>query len=247
MSVETIEPTAQPSLRDAERRAQVHAALSDPHRVRIVDELALSDRSPGELAASLGIGTNLLAHHLGVLEDVGLIERLRSAGDGRRKYLRLVPETTAGIAEPMTALIARRVLFVCTENSARSQLAAAAWNALHEVPAASAGTRPAPRVHPEAVRAAERAGLDLTDMRPRSVADAGRADLVVTVCDIAHEELRSLADPPALHWSIPDPAPAAIPSAFDESIGRIVARIQRLAPVVRPPGARPGASRRSRA
>src|ERR1700730_7317217 len=50
-------------------RAQLHAALGDPHRLAIVDELALSDRAPSELAAMLGIDSNLLAHHLGVLGE----------------------------------------------------------------------------------------------------------------------------------------------------------------------------------
>ncbi|MGH2636676.1 MAG: helix-turn-helix domain-containing protein, partial [Actinomycetota bacterium] len=129
-------------------RAAIHSALADPHRLAIVDELAFSDRSPSELSESLEIGSNLLAHHLGVLERAGVVERLGSAGDGRRRYLRLALDALAAIAEPVAALVARHVLFVCTANSARSQLAAAAWNARHEVPASSAGTRPSGRVRP---------------------------------------------------------------------------------------------------
>lgn len=215
-------------------RAAVHAALADPHRVAIVDELALSDRSSTELCARLGIASNLLAHHLDVLEGVGLIERHVSAGDGRRKYLRLVPGALAPIAQPVAALVARKVLFVCTENSARSQLGAALWNARHEVPAESAGTDPAPAVHTEAVRAAARAGVDLSGARPRAVGDVSEApDLVVTVCDVAHEELGlRLAGAQVLHWSIPDPAPIGTPAAFDDAVRRIATRIDTLAPHV---------------
>ena len=218
------------------RRAAIHAALADPHRLEIVDELAMSDRSPSELGASLGIGSNLLAHHLAVLEDVGLVERVASAGDGRRRYARLLPDALAVIAEPVATLVARHVLFVCTANSARSQLAALVWNARQEVPASSAGTRPAERVHPEAVRAAARAGLDLRAARTRAVAQvAERPDLVVTVCDIAREELRALPeDATLLHWSIPDPAREGSPSAFDHALDDITARVEALAPHVRP-------------
>jgi DNA-binding MarR family transcriptional regulator len=52
----------------------------------------MSDRSPSELGGTLNIGSNLLAHHRQVLEEAGLVERLSSAGNARRKYLRLLPE-----------------------------------------------------------------------------------------------------------------------------------------------------------
>ncbi len=225
-------------------RAAVHAALGDPHRLAVVDELALSDRSPSELGGTLGIGSNLLAHHLGVLEEAGLIERLSSAGDARRRYLRLLPEALVAIAEPVTTLVARHVLFVCTANSARSQLAAAVWNARHEVPASSAGTRPADAVRPEAIEAAARAGLRLEAARTRSVEDVtDEPDLVITVCDVAHEELGALREGPTLlHWSIPDPARAGTPTAFDDALRRVSRRVESLAPRVRPPN-RPRRSR----
>ena len=220
------------------KRAAIHGVLADPHRLEIVDELAISDRSPSELGLSLGIGSNLLAHHLRVLEEAEIVERLASAGDARRRYVRLVPDAVSVIAEPVATLVARHVLFVCTANSARSQLAAAVWNARHEVRASSAGTRPAERVRGEAIEAAARAGLDLRGARTRSIDElTDHPDLVVTVCDIAHEEVRSLpANAKLLHWSIPDPARSRSPSAFDRALGRITARVEILAPHVRPPG-----------
>jgi protein-tyrosine-phosphatase len=222
------------SERGLERRAEIHGALADPHRLQIVDELVLSDRSPSTLASSIGIASNLLAHHLDVLADAGVIERLTSAGDGRRRYVRLVPEAIAEIADPVATLVARHVLFVCTANSARSQMAAAVWNTRHEVPASSAGTRPVERVRPEAIEAAARAGLDLRAARTRSVEEVTeRPDLVVTVCDVAHEELRGLPDDAVrLHWSIPDPAGRRSPSAYDDALDRITSRIETLAPRV---------------
>ena len=71
-----------------------------------------------------------------------------------------------------------RVLFVCTRNSARSQLAAAAWARRSGIPAASAGTEPADRVHPRAVRVARRHGLAIDPTRTAAVAYAMRAGLV---------------------------------------------------------------------
>lgn len=217
------------------RRSAIHASLADPHRLEIIDELALSERSPSELAASLQIRSNLLAHHLEVLEAAGLIERLTSAGDGRRRYVRLVQDAIATIAEPLATLVARHVLFVCTANSARSQLAAAVWNARHDVSASSAGTHPAPAVRPETVEAAARVGLDLSSARTRSLEDVTeRPDLIITVCDIAHEEIRRVPRTTRLlHWSIPDPALDRLPDAFDRALGTITTRVETLAAHVR--------------
>src|SRR3712207_2383178 len=154
---------------EREARAAAYAALGDLHRLAIVDELALSDRSPSELRRTLGIESNLLAHHLEALARVGLIERVASIGGRRRKYLRLLGQPLRALCRP-SALTAERVVFVCTANSARSQLAAALWNARSPVPAVSAGTQPAARVHPLAVQAAARHGLDLSGARPRHLA-----------------------------------------------------------------------------
>jgi DNA-binding transcriptional ArsR family regulator len=109
---------------DLERRAAVHAALADPARLAITDTLADSDASPSELAAMLAMPSNLLAHHLRALEGAGIVTRHRSEGDRRRSYLRLVAGSLDTRAGPR-GRSARRVLFVCTANSARSHLAAA--------------------------------------------------------------------------------------------------------------------------
>jgi ArsR family transcriptional regulator, arsenate/arsenite/antimonite-responsive transcriptional repressor / arsenate reductase (thioredoxin) len=217
-------------------RAAVHAALGDPHRLAIVDALALSDLAPSELGDLLDLESNLLAHHLDVLADAGIVDRSPSHGDRRRRYLRLRRDTLDAIARPLT-IAASSVLFVCTANSARSQLAAAMWNARHAVPAASAGTDPAARVHPQARRAAARRGLDLDDARPRSLDEISlESDLVVTVCDRAHEQLRHRRLRPTrlLHWSVADPAEAGTTRAFDAAADELARRIDELAPVVTP-------------
>jgi ArsR family transcriptional regulator, arsenate/arsenite/antimonite-responsive transcriptional repressor / arsenate reductase (thioredoxin) len=123
---------------------------------------------------------------------------------------------------------ARRVLFVCTANSARSHLAAVLWRRASGVPAASAGTHPAAKIDPGAVAAARRHHLPMRRLRPRHISDVHQdGDLVITVCDLAREELGALA---AVHWSVPDPAPAGDPESFDAALADLADRVGRLAP-----------------
>ena len=171
------------------RRAAVHAALGDPGRLAIVDALLLGEASPTELQRLLAMPSNLLAHHVRVLEKVGVVSRHRSEADRRRTYLTLVPGAFDAL-RPTKVQDAVRVVFVCTHNSARSQLAAALWNGTSPVPATSAGTHPAKAVHPGAVAAAQRHHVLLAPAPPRHVDDVLSADdTVITVCDAAHEEL----------------------------------------------------------
>jgi protein-tyrosine-phosphatase/DNA-binding HxlR family transcriptional regulator len=206
-----------------EQRAAVHAALGDPSRLAIVDHLTGSDRSPQELQVTLGLPSNLLAHHLDVLEAAGLIERSRSSGDGRRRYVHLVQDQLDDLG-PRIRPISGPVLFVCTANSARSQLAAGLWTAATGARAASAGTHPAQRVHPGAVAAAGRANIDLGHATPTSLHDLRRVPAVtITVCDRAHEELDPRPD--WLHWSIPDPVVVGTAKAFDATVAELRQRI----------------------
>lgn len=209
-------------------RARIHAALGDPARLAIVDTLTAGDVAPGELAATLDLPTNLVAHHLKVLEDAGVVVRTRSEGDRRRTYVRLVPEALTTIAAPRLA--APRVVFVCTQNSARSQLAAAVWARRSHVPALSAGTEPATRVNPGAVRVARKHGLNPDTWRTARVEDVVQPDdLVIAVCDNAYEHLHPDVRP-RLHWSVPDPAPVGTDAAFEAAYREIAGRIDRLAP-----------------
>jgi protein-tyrosine-phosphatase len=212
-----------------EERARLHAALGDPARLSIVDRLMFGDGSPGALAEALNMPTNLVAHHLNVLRDAGLITRMVSEGDRRRTYVRLRLERLAGLAPPRLP-VPERVVFVCTRNTARSQLAAVLWRDRSLVPTASAGTAPADRVHPGAVRVARRHGLRLAGATTADVADVLQTgDLVVAVCDNAHEQLPTRPD---LHWSVPDPVTAGTDEAFETAYTDIAARIDRLAPAL---------------
>lgn len=210
-----------------EQRAAKHAALSDPARLHIVDLLALSDQSSMELQSTLGISSNLLAHHLRVLEEQRIVVRSRSQGDRRRSYVHLLRGSLEGINSGGSAS-ARRVVFVCTANSARSQLAAALWRQNSDIPVASAGTHPAEAIDPRAIAAAARHQLAVPIASPQSIIAVIREqDLIVTVCDSAHEEMHQ---PDAIHWSVPDPVLVGTAAAFDAAYDDIALRITELAP-----------------
>jgi protein-tyrosine-phosphatase len=206
----------------------VHAALADPARVRIVDHLSVGDASSTELQVLLGMPSNLVAHHLGVLQRAGLVTRRRSDADRRRCYLRLLPAVLEGLSVARVTATPR-VVFVCTANTARSQLAVALWRRTSRVPATSAGTHPARTIAAGATRTARKHGLDLTAAAPQLVSDVlAAADFVIAVCDNAYEELQ-----PAqvrLHWSVPDPVMVGTAAAFDAAYHDLADRVARLAP-----------------
>lgn len=226
------------------RRVAVHAALADPARLSIVDHLLVGDASPSALQERLSIPSNLMAHHVRVLDEAGLVRRTRSEGDRRRTYLSLVPSTLDQLT-PATSRPVARMVFVCTQNSARSRLAAALWRQYSDVPATSAGTEPAERVHPGAVAAARRHELPIRTSAPQRVADVLRQDdLIVTVCDHAHEALA--ADLPRVHWSVADPARAGTDEAFEHALDELTARVVRVAPTIHRAPRAPSARSRAR-
>lgn len=211
---------------ELESRAQAYAALGDPSRLAIVDLLGLADLAPGELGASLDIPTNLMAHHLQILEQAGLISRRRSEGDGRRTYVLRTPACNRLLGAGSRLPRPRGVAFICSQNSARSQLAEHYWRTVSNISATSAGTHPAPRVHPDAITVARRHGLDLTHATPKLTGDILTGDeLLIAVCDRAYEEL----DTQPLHWSVPDPARAGSPGAFERAYDELTRRVDLLA------------------
>jgi len=198
-------------------------------RWRLLSELARSDRRVGELCALAGRRQSLVSYHLRRLRDGGLVSTRRSAADGRDTYyvldLARCAELLAGAAVSLhpglgptarpragraRGLAPARVLFLCTGNSARSQMAEALAEALSRgaVSAASAGSHPKP-LHPNAVRVMRARGIDLAGRRSKHLAEftAQRFDYVISLCDRVREVCPEFPGGPALiHWSIPDPA-----------------------------------------
>lgn len=188
---------------DLDTRSRVHAALGEPHRLAIVDALRWSDRTPSQLQELTGLGSNLLTFHLDVLDEAGLVVRRRSEGDARRRYVSLRWEGLT--TDPPAFTVSGPVLFVCTRNAARSQLAAALWAERTGTSARSAGTEPAAQIDPMAREVARDHGLQMSEVLPRHYREVDEEPaLVVSVCDRAREgglpwSVR------ALHWSVPDP------------------------------------------
>jgi len=136
-------------------------------------------------------------------------------------------------SEPAIQPTAGGVLFVCTGNSARSPIAEALLR--HRtggrVEAASAGSRPKPRLHPEAIRVLrDEFGIDVAGRRPRhwNTMTGRRFDYVISLCDKAREICPDFPDRPRrLHWSIPDPDQAGYP-AFRRTAAGLDTRIRHL-------------------
>jgi ArsR family transcriptional regulator, arsenate/arsenite/antimonite-responsive transcriptional repressor / arsenate reductase (thioredoxin) len=200
-----------------------------PLRWRLLSELARSDRRVGELCALAGRRQSLVSYHVRQLRDGGLVSMRRSAADGRDTYyvLDLVRcselLTSAGVSlHPGLAPTPRaragrepgstpaRVLFLCTGNSARSQIAEALAEQLSGgvVSAVSAGSHPKP-LHANAVRVMRERGIDLAGRRSKHLSEfaAQRFEYVISLCDRVREVCPEFPGGPELiHWSIPDPA-----------------------------------------
>ena len=216
----------QPSLTEPPAFAQL---ASHPVRWRLMQELVRSDRSVSELTTLVGEPQSLVSYHLRLLREGGLATVRRSSADRRDSYYSLdlaACRTSWGVAGgalhpalsvseaplPCTRLQRTnpRVLFLCTGNSARSQMAEALITAMSSgaVRAASAGSHPK-ALHPNAVRVLRRRGVDISGNRAKHVDEfvTQRFDTVITLCDRVREVCPEFPSHPALvHWSIPDPA-----------------------------------------
>ncbi|WP_090583956.1 ArsR family transcriptional regulator [Arthrobacter sp. ov407] len=213
-----------------------------PVRWQLLGELARSDRQVRELTALVGQRQSLTSYHLGQLRAAGLVTMRRSSADGRDTYcslnlaayrerlaesgaalhagLRLVPTELPQLAEGLggppgrpPAQSAVRVLFLCTGNSSRSQMAEAILGRLggSRIEAASAGSHPKD-LHPNAVRVMRERGMDISGARSKHLSEFAeqRFDYVISLCDRVREVCPDFPGAPAMvHWSIPDPAAEA--------------------------------------
>lgn len=212
-------------------RASRHAALGDERRLRIIDELAISDRTVAELATLVGLPGNLLAHHLDVLESANLVARHVSESDQRRRYVTLQWDNFPDKPRSSVEIPSKQMIFVCSRNSARSQFAAAEWHRKTGLEALSAGRTPASRVHPMAVAVAREFDLDLSDASPSGYESLPASPrMIISVCDKAKETgLPSSSE--TIHWSVPDPVTVGTKAAFRSTFDEISRRVDRLAEV----------------
>jgi protein-tyrosine-phosphatase/DNA-binding transcriptional ArsR family regulator len=206
--------------------------LAEPVRWQLLQALARSDRRVNELTAIAGKPQNLVSYHLRELRNAGLVAARRSSADGRDTYyrvdldrcgrllgatgaalhpgVRLAPVPFDGASIARRKGRAPRVLFLCTGNSARSQIAEALLEARSNgaVEARSAGSHPKV-LHPNAVRVLAERGIDISDHQTKHLRRFMRThfDRVITLCDRVREVCPEFpAQPELAHWSIPDPA-----------------------------------------
>lgn len=202
--------------------------LADPLRWRLVATLAGSDLRVGELSDRLGSPQNLVSYHLGELKRAGIVSARRSSADRRDVYYRADLlrcgerlGAVGGVLHRGLRLDAGggaagshrhppRVLFLCTGNSARSQMAEALaeHRSRHTISARSAGSHPKP-LHPNAVLVMAEHGIDISHKETKHLSRFARTrlDRVITLCDKVREVCPELlARRTDSHWSIPDPA-----------------------------------------
>lgn len=217
----------------------VFRLLGNPVRWRLLSELAWSDRRVNELVGALAEPQSLVSYHLRHLRAAELVTSRRSSFDGRDSYYSLELERCAALVEeagaalhPALRLTASaeeapvpgrhkpRILFLCTGNSARSQIAQALLEqrAGRLVDVFSAGSRPK-ALHPNAIRVMRARGADISGRETThlDVLKGRRFDYVISLCDRVREVCPEFPGAPAtIHWSIADPA--ATPACDDETL-----------------------------
>jgi len=234
----------------------VFSVAGHPLRWRLLRELAWSDRRVRELVESVGEPQPLVSYHLRRLRSAELASVRRSSFDGRDAYYSLRLERAgelladAGealhpalrLSAPVLPELRRgsrpvRVLFLCTGNSSRSQIAEALLGVASggAVEAASAGSRPKP-LHPNTARVLAARGIDVSGRRPKHLDEFAQRsfDYVVSLCDRVREVCPEFpASPRLIHWSIADPASAPgsaedIYALFERTAEELESRIRFL-------------------
>lgn len=210
------------------RTPNLFQLLGDPVRWQLITALSKSDLHVQELVEHVGRPQNAVSYHLNLLQKQGLVREQRSIADGREIYYSLDLERvgdlyrSAGKAihpalstpDPATTDLTHlsgslRILFLCTHNSARSQIAEGILRQRtnDQVEVFSAGTQPG-AVHPLAIQVMAEAGIDIRRQRSKHLSEyiEQAFDYVVTVCDRAREACPVFpGSPEVIHWSIPDP------------------------------------------
>lgn len=207
--------------------------LAHDMRWKILSLLARSDYCVQELVHFLEQPQNLVSYHLRRLHNHGIVSERRSTADGRDIYYSLDLEklqtlyfTSAGTLHPalgsgqtipgeqISSFTRKpiRILFLCTGNSARSQMAEGLLRHLSKgrIEVFSAGSNPR-SLHPYAVQVMASMGIDIGHQRAKHF-DEFRGqyfDHVITVCDRVKENCPSFPgnpEPDHIHWSLPDPS-----------------------------------------
>lgn len=227
-------------------------------RWQILLALSRSDHRVEELVKKLKQPHNLISYHLKCLRLQSLVTKRRSSADGRdiyyslnldqfrKLYLKAGQSIHPALSDdiPQTSLQNKakryspvRVLFLCTHNSARSQMAEALVRKLggELVQVYSAGSEPT-SIHPLAVKVMSLLDIDLTNQRSKHLNEfvGQQFDYIVTVCDRVRETCPVFPDDPEqIHWSFPDPVTIkgnwqTQEKAFADTANQLTTRIKYL-------------------
>jgi ArsR family transcriptional regulator, arsenate/arsenite/antimonite-responsive transcriptional repressor / arsenate reductase (thioredoxin) len=201
--------------------------LSHPLRWQLITMLVQTDLRVQELVGMLNQPQNLVSYHMKQLRKQQIIREHRSTADKREVYYSLDLDRVRalyyesgealhpGLVDPKLPDQAEagaqvRVLFLCTHNSARSQMAEAIMSTCSQgiIEVFSAGSEPT-SVHPLAIQAMAEMNIDLGDHRSKGIEQftGQNFDYIITVCDRARESCPVFPnDPNQIHWSLCDPA-----------------------------------------
>jgi protein-tyrosine-phosphatase len=238
----------------------IHTAIQPPDFIKllanevrwgVLKALASSDHQVGELVTLLQQPMNLVSYHLKKMREEALVTTRRSEADGRDIYYSLdltrlrqlfleagqALHPAMGVALPTldaSRLLPKRVLFICTHNSARSQMAEGLLRHLSQgrLHVVSAGSHPN-AVHPDAIAVMDRLGVDIRHQESRPIASfiEQAFDYVITVCDKAREVCPTFpGGGQQIHWGFPDPVAivenSARLKAFEQTAQRLKSRIE---------------------
>lgn len=215
--------------RSLDRPPELIKLLANELRWNLLKALSISDYRVHELVAHVEQPFNLVSYHLKRLRHDGLVFSRRSDADRRDIYYtlnltalrqmylsagrELHPFLSSASIEPPQLQPGMRVLFVCTHNSARSQMAEGLLRQMSrgQIEVESGGSEPG-KVNPFAIQALETMQIDIRAHWSKHINLLANQhfDYVITVCDQAREICPSfIADGAKLHWSIADPSLAA--------------------------------------
>jgi len=225
---------------------EVIKLLAHDLRWQLIQSLTIGDYRVNELVTMMEQPLNLVSYHLKQLREGQLVTMRRSEADGRDNYYSLdldhlqglyrdagmaIHPALMGESQDTVSLASKpRVLFVCTHNSARSQMAEGLMRQLGrgQIDVASAGSEPA-TIHPDAVRTMDALGIDIQSQYAKSFDEFANQsfDTIITVCDRAREVCPTFpGEGQELHWGFPDPVVIENDITRQQAFTEIAIRLQ---------------------
>lgn len=221
---------------------EILSTLANDMRWRLIQVLLLSDHRVSELVTITGQPKNLVFYHLKALRKMGIVSTRRSDADRRDTYYSLNWKRLQALLDEVGLALRPtgpqrddlRILFVCTHNNARSQMAQGIMHHLSNgtVHVCSAGCQPT-QIHPDAIRTMDNLNIDIRSQFSQGFKAVGDVpfDYVISLCDKARNACTKYrSDGVKLHWGYADPTaifdPTERAAAFESLAHHLYDRIQ---------------------